>query len=170
MPCVWNGNLYGWTVDRNSRHSQKQFLHLDHWIQPPKSRECDKHIWSVVRLRFGPVTASLNSLIDLLWGTITASHNAATTCGQQIINKETITLSPLKKHMQNDMHQQIKGHVPLLFISLDPLSTIWTFMLLLLNTNINSEKMNLASISCSTCFMYITKIFQHGHYSLLAIC
>ena len=40
-------------------------LHLDHWIQP-KSREHDKHIWSVVRLRFEPVAESLNGLIDLL--------------------------------------------------------------------------------------------------------
>ena len=40
---------------------QKQFLHPDHWIQPPKSREHDKHIWSAVRLRFGPVAAFLNS-------------------------------------------------------------------------------------------------------------
>ena len=44
---------------------QKQFLHLDHWIQIPKYREHDKHIWFVVRLRIGPVAVSLNRLIDI---------------------------------------------------------------------------------------------------------
>ena len=41
-------------------------LQLDHWIQIPKSQEQDKHIWFVVRLKIGPVAASLNRLIDLL--------------------------------------------------------------------------------------------------------
>ena len=44
-------------VDRSNRFSLEQFLHPDHWI-PPKSRECIKNIWSVVRLRFGPVASS----------------------------------------------------------------------------------------------------------------
>ena len=63
MSCIWNGNLHGWRVNRSNRHSQKLFLHPDYWIQP-KSRECDKHISSFVRLRFGPVAASLNILKD----------------------------------------------------------------------------------------------------------
>ena len=46
--------------------SQKQFLHLDHWIEIPISRECDEQSWFVVRLRMGPAAASLNRLIDLL--------------------------------------------------------------------------------------------------------
>ena len=114
-------------VDRSNRHSQKQFLHLDHWIQPPNSRECDKHIWSVVRLRFGPVAASLNRLIDLLWRAIATSHNRTTTCAQLIVNQGTITLSPLKKHAQMTCANRSKDtcHL-LLFISLDPSSTIWT--------------------------------------------
>ena len=33
-----------------------------------KSGECDQDIWSVVRLRFGPVATSQNSLMDLLEG------------------------------------------------------------------------------------------------------
>ena len=57
-------------MDRESteatNRSQKQFLQLDHWTHLPKSRECDKHIWFVFRLRVGPVAASLNRLIDLL--------------------------------------------------------------------------------------------------------
>ena len=34
---IWNGNLHGQRVNRNNKHSQKQFLHLDHWTQLPKS-------------------------------------------------------------------------------------------------------------------------------------
>ena len=49
-------------VDRSNRHSQKQFLHLDHWINMPISREHDKYIWSVVRLRFGPVATFLKQI------------------------------------------------------------------------------------------------------------
>ena len=41
---------------RSNRYSQKHFLHLNHWIKP-KSREHDKHMWSVVRLRYGTVAA-----------------------------------------------------------------------------------------------------------------
>ena len=126
-----------------------------------KILEHNKHIWSVVRFRFGPVAASLNSLIDLLWRTITASYSTTTTCGQLIINQETITLSPLKKHMQNEMHQQTKGHMPLTSVhqSGSIKYHLNLFTLLLSDTNINSEKkINLTSFSCSTHLMYITKI------------
>ena len=56
--------IHGQRVDISNRFSLEQFLHLDNWIQP-KSRECDKNIWSVVRLRFGPVATSLNSFNGL---------------------------------------------------------------------------------------------------------
>ena len=49
------------------RFSLEQFLHQDHWI-PPKSREHNKDIWSLVRLRFGPVAKPLYSLMDLFEG------------------------------------------------------------------------------------------------------
>ena len=35
----------GQRVNRSNKHSQKQFLHPDHWIEIPKSREHDEHIW-----------------------------------------------------------------------------------------------------------------------------
>ena len=95
MSCTWNGNLHGWRDNRSNRYSQKQYLQLDHWTKP-KSRECDKHIWSVVRLRFGPVAVSLNSLIDLLWRTIAASCTTICTTDNY---SNTITLSLLKKHV-----------------------------------------------------------------------
>ena len=41
---------------------KKQFLHPDHWINVLQSRECDMYRWSVVRLRFGPVAASLEQI------------------------------------------------------------------------------------------------------------
>ena len=127
MSCIWNGNLHGWKVNRSNRHSQKQFLHLGHWIQPPKSRECDKHICSVVRLRFGPVAPSLNSLIDLFWRTIATSHSTTTTCAQLIAIQDTTKLSPLKKHVHMACTKRSMDtcHL-LLFISLDPSSTIQT--------------------------------------------
>ena len=68
---------------------------LYHWIQS-KSREHDKHIWSVVRLRFGPVAASLNTLIDLLWRTIATSHTIMCSADD---HSNTITLLFLKKHV-----------------------------------------------------------------------
>ena len=85
--------------------SQKQFLHPDHWIQTPESRECDKYIWSVVRLRLGPVAASLNRLIELLWRTIATSHSTTTTCTHLIVNQRTITL-----FLWSRMH---RWHIPI---------------------------------------------------------
>ena len=52
-------------VNRSNKHHQKQSLHPDHWIQYPKSRQCNEHTWFVVRLRIGPVTASLKERTDL---------------------------------------------------------------------------------------------------------
>ena len=166
MSCIWDKNLHRQRVDRSNRHSQKQFLHLDHWTQPPKSREHDKHIWSVVRLRFGPVAASLNNLIDLLWRT-KASHSTSSPCTQLIAIQDTITLSPLKKHMQNDMHQQIKGHVPL--TSVHQFGSIKhhldLFMLLLSNTIIKPQRdMYIVSFHDSTHLTYLTRILHHGCY------
>ena len=37
---------------------------MDHWT-PPRSREHDKDIWSVVRLRFGPIATSLKQFDGL---------------------------------------------------------------------------------------------------------
>ena len=36
MTCIWNGNLHRWKAVRSNKHSQKQFLNLDHWIGVPK--------------------------------------------------------------------------------------------------------------------------------------
>ena len=60
-----------------------------------KSRECNKDIWSVARLRFGPVATSLNSLMDLLWRKIVTSHISSWTTD---IHLYTVILSPLKMH------------------------------------------------------------------------
>ena len=84
----------------------------DHWTQLPKSRECYKHIWFVVRLRIGPVAASLNRLIDLLWRTIAASHSTTRTCAQLDIQLQNNTTSfPFEEahtkgthHRSKDMH------------------------------------------------------------------
>ena len=57
-------NLHRQRVNRSNRFSLEYFLHPDHWI-PLKSREHDKNIWSVVRLRFGPVATSLSSFDGL---------------------------------------------------------------------------------------------------------
>ena len=132
MSCIWKGNLHGWRVNRSNRCSQKQFLHLDHWI-PPKSRECDKHIWSVVILRFGPVATSLISLIDLLWRTIATSHITRCTTDNHL---NTITLSPLKMHGHMAHVNRSMDMCHLLLIG----SIIYhldTFMLLLSTLNIN---------------------------------
>ena len=49
-----------WMESQQKQEAQsKTVLHLDHWIDIPKSREHDEHIWFVVRLRIVPVTASL---------------------------------------------------------------------------------------------------------------
>ena len=129
MSCIWNGNLHRQRVSRSNRHSQKQFLHLDHWIQPHKSRKHDKHTWSVVRLRLGPVAASLNSLIDLLWRIIATSHITTTTCAQLIAIQDTINLSPLKMHMHmTHANRSMDMCHLLLFISLDLSSTIQTHL------------------------------------------
>ena len=114
MTCIWNGSLHGQRVDRSNKYSQKQFLHPNHWIQIPKSRKCDKHIWFVVRPRIGPVAASLNRLIDLLWRRIAASYSTTKTCAHlenQLQNKSTF--SPLKKAHAEGMHLQIKWHTSL---------------------------------------------------------
>ena len=92
MTCIWNANLHRQRVDRSSRFSLEWFLHLDLWI-PPKSRKHNKNIWSVVRLRFGLVSTSLNSLMDLLWRTIATSHITTDA------HLYTITLSSLKMHI-----------------------------------------------------------------------
>ena len=34
---------------------------MDHWIENPKSKDHNEHIWFVVRLSIGPVTASLTN-------------------------------------------------------------------------------------------------------------
>ena len=112
-----------------------QFLHLGHWIQT-KSREHDKHICSVVRLRFRPVTASLNSLMGLLWRTIATSHITTCTTDNQL---NTITLSPLEKHAHVTCANRSMNTCHLLLIGsikhhLDPIT------LLLSTFNMNLRK------------------------------
>ena len=96
-----DGNLHGWRVYRSNKHSQKQFLHLDHWIENPKSREHDEHIWLVVKLRIGPVTASLTDWQIYIWGTIAASPSKTRTCAPlDSQSRKNSNFSPLKKHTQ----------------------------------------------------------------------
>ena len=115
MTCVWNRNLHRWRVDRSNKHSQKHFLHPDHWIQNPKSREHDKHIWFVVRLRIGTVAASLNRLIDLLWRTRATSHSTTTHVHNLIVNYRTIAPFTFEEAWAEATHPQIKGHASLPF-------------------------------------------------------
>ena len=164
MTCVWNGNLYGWGVNRSNKHSQKQFLHPHHWIQIPKSRQCNKHMWFVVILRIGPHAASLNRLIHLLWMTIATSHSTTKTCMQlnsQLQNNSTFFT--FEEACTEDMCPQIKGHASLLYNSLDTSSTAWTnsswWSWILIWTQ---KIMDIASFSDSTHLTYITKILHHG--------
>ena len=168
MTCIWNGNLQGQSVDRSNRHSQKQFLYPDHWIQP-KSREHDKHIWFVVRLRFGPVVESLNSLIDLLWRTIAASHTALWTAKS---HSNTITLLPLNMHV----------HMVYANRSMDTPTNSWSSVWIhwapfepIPAVNFNCQykpqmKMYIVSFHDSTHPTYFKKVFHYGCYSLWAIC
>ena len=128
MSCVWNGNLHGWRVNRSNRYYQKHFLHLDHWI-PPNSREHNKHIWSFVRLQFGPVATSLYRLIDLFWRTIATLHIMRCTNDNHL---NTITLSPLKTHMHMVHTNRSMDTCHLLLIG-SIMPCLDTFMLLLLN-------------------------------------
>ena len=160
MSCIWNENLHEWRVNRSNRHSQKQFLHPDHWIQLPKSREHNKHIWSVFTLRIGPVAASLNRLIDLPWRTIATSHSTNRTCAHldlQLQNNRTS--SSLKMHAQmvhayrsTDMHCLLNETIWIHQAPFWPLHTD-TF-----RYQYQLWKMNLASFSCSPHLTYITKI------------
>ena len=158
MTCIWNRNLHGWRVDRSNKHSQKQFLHLDHWTQLPKSRELDKYIWFVVRLRIGPVAASLNRLIDLLWRTIATSqidHVHTLISNYRTIAPPYLWRSPGRWHALTDQRicktcsvkpfGSIKHH-------LEP------FTLILLDTNINPAYYEHHMIYGSTYLMYSTKI------------
>ena len=65
----------------------------------PKSRECDEHTWFIVRLRIGPVTASLKEMTDLQLKDnshlILQSHHVHIQIGTQ----GTERFSPLKKCM-----------------------------------------------------------------------
>ena len=85
-------------------------------------------MWFVVRLRIGPVAASLNRLIDLLWMTVAASHNTNRICVHLDIQlQNNSTFLPLKKHMQKACaHRSKDTHHSFLTNSLDPSSTIWT--------------------------------------------
>ena len=163
MSCIWNGNLHRWRVNRGNRYCQKQFLHLDHWIQQ-KSRECNEHILSVVRLRFGSVAATLNNLMDLLWRIISASCTTMWTTDKHLI---TIILSHLKKHvhMAHANGSMNMCHLLLIKYHLDP------FTLLLSTVNINLRcMMHIVSFHDSTHPTYLKKILHYGCYPLLAIC
>ena len=139
MTCVWNGNLHGWEVYRSKKHSQKQLLHTDHWMHIPKSRECNKHTWFVIRLGIRPVAASLNRLKNLLWRTVATSHSTTGTCAQlnsQLQNNSTF--SPLQLHAQKvlahkwkDMHHFL---CPTVWIHQAPFGSLHTHIL---DTSIN---------------------------------
>ena len=108
---TWMGS---WQKQTDS--SLEQFLHLDYWI-PPKSREHNKDIWSVVRLRFGPVAHN-----PIQFDGLTLKDNSHFT-HQQMHHLYTITLSTLKIHTHmacisrsKDMHHllligSIKHHL-----------------------------------------------------------
>ena len=68
MTCILNEDLHGWRVNRSNRFCPEHFLQQDHWITL-KSRECDKDIWSVVRVRFGPLATPLYKFNRLIWRT-----------------------------------------------------------------------------------------------------
>ena len=160
MTYIWNENLHGQRVSRSNKHRQNQFLHPDHWIQIPKSRECDKHIWFVVRLRIGPVAASLNRLTDLLLRTIAASHSTTKTCGHLDSQSKNNNTFAFEEAHTDGMCPKIKGHVPLTsdhqFGSIKHHLDLFT--LILWDTNINPENMNITSFGDSTHLTYITKI------------
>ena len=109
---VWNGNLHGWRVERSNKHSQKQFLHPDHWIWNLKSREHDEHIYFVLRPRIGPVTVSLKQIdrFALNDNSCCIQHNYTyAQLDSQLQNNSTFCLwrSMHRRHMsadQKDMH------------------------------------------------------------------
>ena len=121
MTCVWTRNLHGWRANRSNKHSQKQFLHPDCWIQIAKSREHIKHIWFVVRLMIDPVAASLNRLIDLLWKTIATPNSTTRACAQldsQLQNNSTFCLwrSMCRRYMTTDQRTCITSFHPPVWI------------------------------------------------------
>ena len=162
MSCIWNGKQHRWRVNRSNGYSQKQFMNPDHWI-PPKSREHDKNIWSVVRLRFGPVTTSLLSLIDLLWRTIAVSHIIRGTIDNHL---NPITASPLMTHLHMTCTNRSMDMCHLLWIG-SIMHHLDTFTWLLSTLNINLRRNYIVSFHDST---YLRKILHYAHYSLLAIC
>ena len=131
MICICNGNLHEQRVDRSNRFGLEQFLYPDHWI-PPKPREYIKYIWSVVRLRFGPVATPLIGLMNLLWRTIATSHITRCTTDTHLY---TLVLPPLKTHAYGT-HQQIKDMHQLLLIG-SIRHHKYTLMMLLSTLNIN---------------------------------
>ena len=133
MTCVWNGNLHRQRVNRSKMHHQKQFLHLHHWTENQKSRECNEHIWFVVKLRIGPVTAFLTHWQVYTWKTIATIYSKTRTpAPQNSQSRNNSTFSPLKKHAQKVHSNTSKDMCHLLpSTSLDPSSTNWTSFMLM---------------------------------------
>ena len=161
MTCVWNGNLHGWRVNRSNKHSQKQFLHLDHWIENPKSREHDEHIWFVVRLRIGPVTASLTDWQIYTWRTIATSPSKTRTYApldSQSRNNSTFFAfeeACIQKAHTNTSRTHTTYFSPSVWIHQVPLDLFHAHVL---DININQETMNLASFSDYIHLTYISKL------------
>ena len=66
MTCIWNGNLHGWESQQKQQAQLKAVptsRSLDRSTQNPGNT--DEHTWFVVKLRIGPVTASLKEMTDV---------------------------------------------------------------------------------------------------------
>ena len=127
MTCIWKVNLDRQRVTRSNRYSQKQFLHANHWIQP-KSRECDKHIWSVDRLRLGPVAESLKRQVDRLAlkdnSIFTHHHLHMCTTDNHSRHKNTFTFEEAHAY---GMHQQTNEYALLTSLhQFGSITIIWT--------------------------------------------
>ena len=94
-------------------HSQKHFLHLDHWIENPKSMTCNEHIWFVVRLRIGPITASLTDWQIYNWRTITTSSSKTRTYAPLDSQSRNINIFCLWRSIHRKHAPTYKGHMPL---------------------------------------------------------
>ena len=127
---------------------------------PPKSREYDKDIWSVVRLRFGPVAKSLNSLVDLPEG-----QNSHFT-HHQMYHLYTIALSTLKMftHMAHVNRSRDTHHLLLIGPIKHHLDTL-TLLLSLLDINLGQ---NAHASLCD--WTYLKMILHYGCHWLMAIC
>ena len=157
MTCIWNGNLHRHRANRNNKYCQKQFLNPDHWIQNPKSREHNKHMQFVVRIRIGPVTSSLKKLIDLkLKENSHLIPQSTNMCTPRLTLEEEKVFIFEERHAHKahaatskDMHQWLG------LTSSYPSSTNWnSFMPMLSDPQIYQETLNLKSLNDCIHFIY----------------